>query len=141
MIGSSKVYSPSLLDSLADDEVVVGTFHFGGTCVGLAHNYAGQRLGVDSVLERCRLAIEKNDKGPDGEHAVSFLKPGSASVERRRSKVISVFPSYMSHFLYDSECVLVYPINLEVGYLKQRMSSVVLPLALSNAIALEKCIA
>ena len=72
MIGTSKAFPPSLLDSLADNEVVVGTFHFGGTCVGLAHNHAEQRLGVVSVVQRCTLAVEKNDKGPDGQQAIRF---------------------------------------------------------------------
>ena len=84
--GPSTVYHPPLQHPLAGDEVVVGTFHFGGTCVGLAHDYAGKRLDGGSVVHSCTWTLEDNVKGPDGQHAVAFLKPGSASLERRRSE-------------------------------------------------------
>ena len=52
MCSSSRVFSPVLEQELENDEVLVGAFHFGGTCVGLRHNYAGQRLSEGAVVER-----------------------------------------------------------------------------------------
>ena len=63
---SSRVFSPVLELELENDEVLVGTFHFGGTCVSLHHNYAGQRLSGEAVVERCEIALEKNHFGTDG---------------------------------------------------------------------------
>ena len=80
--GASIVNHPPLKHPMVEDEVVVGTFHFGGTCVGLAHNYAGQRLDERSALHSCFWTVEDNSKGSDGQHAVAFLKPGSASLLR-----------------------------------------------------------
>ena len=79
---SSRVFSSVLEQELENDEVLVGAFHFGGTCVGLRHNYAGEA----AVVERCEIALEKNQFGRDEKHALAFLKPGTASYERRRSK-------------------------------------------------------
>ena len=85
MSSSSRAFSPVLEQELENDEVLVGTFHFGGTCVCLRHNYAGQRLSEGAVVERCEIAQE-NQFGRDEKHALACLKPGTASHERRRSK-------------------------------------------------------
>ena len=67
-------FSKPAQPELSDGEVNLGVFHFGGTCVGLAHNYAGQRLDGSSIILRgCSWVIEENAKGPDGRHAVAFL--------------------------------------------------------------------
>ena len=70
-IGSSKVFQPIFHPQLST-AVVVGTFHFGRTCAGLTHNYAGQRLDEGSVVERCSWGLEVNEKEPDGKHTVAF---------------------------------------------------------------------
>ena len=80
------VYHPPLQHPVGPDEVVAGTFHFGGTCVGLQHDFAGQRLQEGSILHDCSWGLEENEKGPDGQHGVAFRKPGSASLGRRRGK-------------------------------------------------------
>ena len=52
MCSSARVFSPVLEQELENDEVHVGAFHFGGTCIGLRHNYSGQRLSEGAVVER-----------------------------------------------------------------------------------------
>ena len=158
-----KYVSPPQEHVLADDEVVVGTFHFWGTCVGLQHNHAGQRLQDSDVVHTCSWGLEENSKGPDGRHAMAFYKPGSASLLRRRSKTIvtvlnmfhdayTMFRSTYPDLLLISctrTCVdrhwrmlhdlLYIPPCTAVGYLKQRMAEVVVPLAVSGAIVVAKC--
>ena len=52
MCSSSGVFGPVLEQELENNEVFVFTFHSGGMCVGLRHNYAGQRLSEGAVVER-----------------------------------------------------------------------------------------
>ena len=83
---SKNDFSKPAQPELSDGEVYLGVFHFGGTCFGLVHNYAGERLDGLSVMRGCSWVIEENAKGPDGRHAVAFLKAGAADLERRRSE-------------------------------------------------------
>ena len=83
---SKKDFLKPTQPELSDAEVNLGVFHLGGTCVGLAHNYASQRLDSSSVMRGCLWVIEENAKGPDGRHAVAFLKAGAADLEHRRSE-------------------------------------------------------